>query len=535
MKKALYIAVALFSVCFTQCTKPTKDFTFSVNPKPFDHTVTMSFYDAANPGKPPPNITITVTGQNANDVYEISGVKNYNVVDGILSLGLLYKANPTEGSPASFTVTATAPGYLSATIPVTIKYDQPIKLINVSMINKAQPPAGVNVQETNTPLDPSGATSTDVVIPPPAGAAPEDQVVSIDIPSGTAFKDAAGNVVTGTTLTSSVVSFNSTDPASLNAFPGGTASENIKNESGATVAGRFRTAGFADINMNVGGTEIKTFTQPITLHMGVSSTQINPATGTLFAAGQTIPVWSYQTSTGQWSYEQVATITDNGSGGLEANFPTTHLTYYNLAVMENICATSSVMFNTGLTTSETFLVDIFAANEPNIPVVSGFLVQVANGQTVSFDNVPTGNMNVKVYRNTAANSQTNFTIRDGNPVGTYSGALCGSTPTITLNIPVLTPITFDIQGQCPSSSANPIVRPTVDVWYRAYGSGSAYQLLGQVQQGNFSTTNLNLNSKYDFKVIWGGSKVYLKTKIVDSTSYHRTIVVPQDQIATFCQ
>jgi hypothetical protein len=142
MKKILYIAIALFSVGFTQCTKPTKDFTFSVNPKPFDHTVTMNFYDAADPNTPPPNITITVSGANANDIYEISGVKNYNVVEGILSLGLLYKANPTEGNPATFTVKAEAPGYLSALIPVTIKADQPIKLINVSMIKIDNPPSG---------------------------------------------------------------------------------------------------------------------------------------------------------------------------------------------------------------------------------------------------------------------------------------------------------------------------------------------------------------------------------------------------------
>ncbi|KAA5532598.1 hypothetical protein F0919_17605 [Taibaiella lutea] len=533
MKKILYIAVALFSICFTQCTKPSKDFTFSINPNPFDHTVTMNFYDAAHPGTPPAGIIITISGQDANDVYEISGVKRYNVVDGILSLGLLYKANPTDGSPAKFTVKAEAPGYLPVLIPVTIKVGQPLKLINVSMINKADPPAGVNVNVTTTTLT-GDSTSTNVVIPPPASAGPNDQVVSIDIPAGTSFKDEAGNVISGSTLTSTVVSFSSTSPSSLNAFPGGTASDNIKDASGNTVAGRFRTAGFADITMAVGATEVKTFTKPITLHMGVSSTQINPATGTVFSAGQTIPVWSYQTATGQWSYEQVATIT-NGANGLEANFPTTHLTYYNLAVMENICNSSSVVFNTGLTSSESFLIDIFAANDPNIPVVAGFLVQVANGGTVTFDNVPTGNLNVKVYRNTAANSQTNFMVRDGSPVGIYSGALCGNTPTITLNIPVLTPITFDIQGRCPSSSANPIVRPTVGVWYRAYGSGSAYQLLGQVIQGYFSTTNLSLNAKYDFKVIWGGNKVFLKTKIVDSTSYHRTVVVPPDQISTFCQ
>jgi hypothetical protein len=161
-------------------------------------------------------------------------------------------------------------------------------------------------------------------------------------------------------------------------------------------------------------------------------------------------------------------------------------------------------------------------------------MQVENNGTVSFENVPQGNVTMKVYRNTASNSQTNWKVRDAQPLAIYTGVLCGSQPTITLNIPATTPIVFDIEGQCPSNSANPFIRPSVDVWYRFTGSSSEFQLLGHVEQGRFETTNLNYQSQYDFKVIWGASKVYLRTKNIDSTSYTRTIVVPQDQQQYFC-
>jgi len=534
MKKIIYLSLALLSIgTFTQCTKPTKDFSFSVNPNPFDYTLNLNFYDAATPGTPPPNVTLTISGKDADAVYDISGVKQYKVVSGLTSLGLLYKNDPTQGNPATFTIKASAPGYLDAIIPVTIKVGQPVKLINVSMINLTNPPAGVNVQQTTTPLT-NGNTTSNVVIPPPASAAPGDQVVTIEIPSGTGFKDESGNVLTGGTLSSTVVSFGSTTASSLNAFPGGTSSDNIKDQNGNTVSGLFRTGGFANITMAVGSTQVKTFTNPITLHMGVSSSQINPATGNLFQAGDQIPVWSYQTSTGQWSYEKIGTVSI-GANGLEVNFTTTHLTYYNLAVMENVCSNASIVFNTNLPSAETFLVDVYEANDPNIPVIAGFLVQAANGQTVAFDNVPTASdLKVKVYRNTVANSQTNFAVRDGSPIGTYTGALCGGGSSINCVVPQSQTINFNIQGQCPSSSMNPIVRPTVGVFYRQAGSNSAYQFLGQVNQGYFSTSNLSLNNTYDFKVIWQANSVYLKTRVVDSANYQRTVVVPDDQIAVFC-
>jgi len=532
MKKIIYLAVALSSFSLTQCTKPTKDFSFSVNPKPFDNTVAFNFYDPAT-GNAPSNITLTVTGQDAASVYEISGTKTFHVVDGLISMGLLYTAAPTEGNPATFTVTATAPGYVTAIVPVVIKVGQPVKLMNVSMINKSNPPDGVNVMEANTPLV-GDSIAADITIPAPATAAPADQVTTIDIPAGTSFKDAAGNVVSGSTLNTTVVSYGSTTAASLNSFPGGLASDNIVNASGSTVSGRFRTAGFADINMNIGATEIKGFTKDITLHMDIAETQINPATGVLFQAGDQVPIWSYQTATNQWKFEKNGTVVNN-AGDMEVVFTTNHLTYYNLATLDNICSSASLILNTGLANAESFLVDVYPANDPNIPLIAGFLVQTTNGGTINLDNVSTGNVSVKIYRNTASNSQTNFAIRDGQPIGTYSGALCGNQTTITLTMPpALTPIVFDIQGQCPSSSANPIVRPTVDVWYRAASSTSPYQLLGQVQQGNFTTTNLNYQSSYDFKVVWAASKVFLKTRNVDSTYYHRTVVVPDNQIATFC-
>jgi hypothetical protein len=330
------------------------------------------------------------------------------------------------------------------------------------------------------------------------------------------------------------VHFNTKEAASLNAFPGnGFHSSDIKDDNGNIVNGIFRTAGFTNIEMNVNGTEVRTFSQPVTLKIGIDPQQINPETNAPFAVGDNIPVWSFQMETGRWTYEKTGTIT-NENGALQVAFTTNHLTYYNLAFLQNVCAEAKATFITSLDAKESFLVDIFPENETKIPAISGYIMQVENNGTAAFENVPEGNVTMKIYRNTASNSQTNFKIREAQPLAVYNGTLCGNQPTITLNMPSLTTILFDIEGQCPNNSANPFIRPSVDVWYRFNGSNGEFQLLGHVDQGRFKTTNINYQSQYDFKVIWGASKVYLRTKYIDSTSYTRTIVVPQDQQQSFC-
>jgi hypothetical protein len=532
MKKILFTLLALSTLGFTRCTKPTENFTISINPNVFDNVVAIKFYDAATPGTAPADVKVTITGDAAQSIYEISGYRKFTVVDGLISVGVLPKAAPTEGHPVVFVINAEAEGYLPVRVPVTMVAGQETKLITVSMVNLDNPPPGVTVAQKTTALS-GGTMPADETIATPVVTA-SDPKTTIEVPAGTSFRDAAGNTISGADLATTVVNFNTREAASLNAFPGnGFHSDNITDDNGTVVSGIFRTAGFCSIDMLVNGTDVKTFNQPITVKMAVDPLQTNSQTGAPFAIGDEVPIWSYEIETGKWIYEKQGTIVSD-NGALQVNFTTSHLSYYNLAFLELSCPVAQVNFITGLTSKESFLVDIYPENETAIPAIAGYVMQVENNGTVSFENVPQGNVTMKVYRNTASNSQTNWKVRDAQPLAIYTGVLCGSQPTITLNIPATTPIVFDIEGQCPSNSANPFIRPSVDVWYRFTGSNSEFQLLGHVEQGRFETTNLNYQSQYDFKVIWGASKVYLRTKNIDSTSYTRTIVVPQDQQQYFC-
>ena len=527
------VAVALgSSLFFTQCKKPSENFDFSINADVFDNTVAVKLYDAATPGIAPKNITLTIEGKSANGIYEISGRKEFKVVDGIISLGVHPSIAPTEGSPVEFVINVTAPGYLKVRMPVTVLLGQETKMVAISMINIENPPLGVTVVTETVALT-GGATTTPVAIATPA-AAPGEPSAAVAIAPGTSFKDNAGNTISGASLNATMVHFNTQHAGSLNAFPGsGFNSNDIKDPNGNTVSGMFQTAGFTSIEMDMGGTAVKQFSQPVDVAIGIDASQTNPSTGAAFAVGDIIPIWSYQVETGKWIYEKQGTVSNNG-GKLEVAFNTTHLTYYNLAFLQSTCAQATVNFNTGLASSETFLVDIFAGNETVIPAISGYVVQVANNATASFENVPTGNVTMKVYRNIAENSQTDWSIRTA-PVGTFTGTLCGDVATVQLVVPVSNPIAFNIEGKCKNNAVNPVVRPSVDIWYRLAGANTEYSMLGHVSQGLFQTTNLNFMSTYDFKVIWDGSTVFLKTKQIDSMNYQRTIEVPAAYEKYFCK
>lgn len=549
MKKILYLAVALSaaSLTFTQCTKPTKDLSFNVNPEPFDYIVSLQFYDAAKLGAAPSDITLTIEGEQAANIYELSGTKNFKLSEGIIDLGLLYKANPTADAPANFTVIATCPGYLPVRIPISIEEGNHEMAIATSMISLSTPPPGVGVTEDNSfTLTNNANTSVISVATSSTTTDPStSQKLNISIPAGTSFKDADGNTISGSTLKVQAVNFGTSDPAAINAFPGGGngagfTSNNVIDATGKIVSGTFQTAGFADIQMFVDGKEVKGFSQPIQMHMTLNNSDVNVTTGNPYAAGDVVSVYSYQTATGQWKYEQLGTVTVNG-GVKEVTFQASHLTVWNLQPSSAIFPSClKAVLRLKAEAVGTYLVDIYINKYATVPFYTGVvsitdtsLINIIGLQKVPYT---LGDLNgvVKVYPLNSANSLSNYSKRYAIPYGSYFGPICGGNSVINVAAPTGTnSITyFDITGQC--NNNNTQIRPTVNVYYRETGSGNTYELLGLVHHGNFATSNLAQGTSYDFMVTWNATVTKLKTKVVDSANYSRIVTVPSTENGNFC-
>jgi hypothetical protein len=109
IKKALWLGL-MGMLCFG-CIKPTQDIKIVVNTNVIKYSALIHVTDADNPGFAPPDLTLTLSGQNAADIYEIAGNKNFAIVDGIIAIGPGPALVPTAANPVRVNLNLVAPGY----------------------------------------------------------------------------------------------------------------------------------------------------------------------------------------------------------------------------------------------------------------------------------------------------------------------------------------------------------------------------------------------------------------------------------------
>lgn len=150
-KGALALIAALLCAA---CTKPTEGIKIVVDTNVIKYTALIHITDAANGGNPPAGVSLAVTGQDADQIYEISGKKNFTVAGGIISVGPTPALVPTADRPVKFNIVVTAPGYTTVIQPVQISPGQAQQVISVSMAKTNMAGGGVTV----TPATPVTAT-----------------------------------------------------------------------------------------------------------------------------------------------------------------------------------------------------------------------------------------------------------------------------------------------------------------------------------------------------------------------------------------
>lgn len=141
-------AIAVIALFFFSCTKPTNNIKVVVNANVIKYSAMINVTDAANSSVVPYGLTIKVSGQDAGEIYEISGKKNYAFAGGIISLGPSPALVPTESSPVKFTVTISAPGYTSISQNIQIGANETQQVISVSLAKTNYGEGSVTVTST---------------------------------------------------------------------------------------------------------------------------------------------------------------------------------------------------------------------------------------------------------------------------------------------------------------------------------------------------------------------------------------------------
>jgi len=519
----IYIFLGLSLVFACQKINPFEDVELTVNTDIYQAPIIIHFLDAnVDATKLPENITVSISGPGKNLIFDDLGGKDYAVAGNVLSLVLDKDVKPTETNPVEFTVSVTAPGYVSTS--QTISITDPTKSLEftVPLTNVAATPEGTAAKTETLSL----TTGQTLTVP---ATADKPEVATITIAPGTQVKDETGNVISSNTVNAQVVQYGTGNEESLNSFPGSFTPENVTLQTGSSTAGTFVSAGFVAIDMEAGGKKVKSFTKPIDVNVGINTELFNPETDQKVKEGDQIPTWSFESSTGEWKEEGVATVVKGSDGKLSATFKASHLSYWNIDWFYYLprCRPSFVLKVTSNLLTNVVSSNYYAkvywapANSNNFQYVyQAYGFNAKNGELNQYVGLYTPNgsrvrIDVYAYSNNAKIGTT----------GIFNPCANNQIP-ITINAPTPpTPIIVDVDftAKCQNKSVNikpsawvSLYDPTGRTYYERYIDG--YMRSGKativVYEGREYTFGAYYGGKY-----YSGKVTFSKTssKIITST------------------
>ena len=226
-------------------------------------------------------------------------------------------------------------GYVDSGSELNITKGANNKTVRIVKFDPNANVAGIEMEEANATASNSGKVTADLNITiADVNASP---VTVITIPKDTVLKTEDGALITGKVKVEAV----HYDDNSTESFPGGLVAlaSNVPDANGSgttTEEVNFVSAGFTSITIKdeASGKTVKNFgDKNITIAMTLPHNTLNPETNVTVVAGDTIPIWSYDVSTGKWNYEALGTVIANpndNNATWAVIYQASHLSYWNL-------------------------------------------------------------------------------------------------------------------------------------------------------------------------------------------------------------
>lgn len=476
----LVLGIACITSVFYTCKNPIKDFKISIKAEATTAPSTIQVFDVTtntrlnvDPSKyPDGSIPVTLTGKDAYRIYTPGGFQTFSISQGQILISLRNGTNPTPENPIEFNINIDPDGYLSVTYPIKLTSAQPTNF-RIGMVSLTNLPKGSTVTTTAPPVTidtVTKKTTTPIVIktdttnntggtPPPT--------TTVTVPIGTQLQDKDGKPIelpkgdTTTILKTELVFFPPTEQA-LNSFPGGLETSNIQDTSGNNLKeGTLAPAGWINIDMKIGNTDVKNFSTPIIVNMELDASTINPNTDLPYVEGDSINIYSKSEGDENWVLESVESVVKNSNTGkLEVPMSVSHLSVWAAA---NFSVSCNTKFSLSLTNDDTdnpsnFLVCIYTPSASN-PLAKGTLVKsafisVAPGTTLTTTN------QFNNWKPTAGRKYFVQFFEPGNQTALQTigpTELCGSTPPTYTARPALDKMVFKVSIRC--TNGNSVLLP----------------------------------------------------------------------------
>lgn len=474
----LLSATLLFPV--NSCKKPVnpiEGLELIIDYNIIETTIDIQLMDAATgnllTGAASQGAFIKYAGADEQAVVDVLGVrpaeKKFAVVRGIATMALVPNAPfvPTVDDPVTFNVIAQVPGYLTSTKEVSVS-ETGRKFVVLSLIPLSEPPSGVYVRQ-----EPAATTLQGGRVIVPATVTVPGESATITLPEGMVIRDAGGNPLSGD-VNVTIVRFDNTDPAALEAFPGGL-TPTVTRLDGSTLSGTFFSAGFVAIEItDQNGNVASTFEDgSLQLVSEIEADTYNPITQTSIAAGDEVPYWSLDETTGIWTEEGIA-VAEQVAGKLQFEVQLTHLSFYNFDWLIGILCPNGSPFRFHLNAAlpAPFLIKGRVYRQVDDAFINTIMMWVENDQPIYTTYAPAG-IPVYIVWDTEGSPFINV---DPASQPTVIDDLCSSQP-VDVNLlinddPNVKTIRIEVSLVC-SSLENPIViKPSFTANYiPADGSG----------------------------------------------------------------
>jgi hypothetical protein len=127
------ICMALIMCILSACKKPTEDIKIVIDTDVIKYTAMINVTDGQDGNPAPANSTITISGNAASNIYELSGKKNIQLSAGMVTIGLHPSITPAADQPISVIAEINAPGYNKESRQITFSAEKKQQVVNIQL------------------------------------------------------------------------------------------------------------------------------------------------------------------------------------------------------------------------------------------------------------------------------------------------------------------------------------------------------------------------------------------------------------------
>jgi len=520
MKKHNYYLIVLgligFIGLFLSCSKPFEGVTAIVSNSYIKQRISVQVIDAnpkaTNPYPASPSITLSGDAVKKGLIYtgdgealtETPGIAK--LVSNTITLAIKPNTIISNASPLKFSIEASAAGFITNTQDVVVRSSDSLQYVQIKLLKPSSLPTGVSITAAQDNSVVNGTSSSPFVVkvvssePIQGGGSVPQTQVQATIPAATVFKDKLGAVINKSNLAINIGNYSSSSPDAVESIGGG-----INNVLTSTdpAPKTLILAGALKITASLGGTDVKSFSNPVSVESFVDAQVFNPVTQSNLKEGDTVPVWSKDEGSNVWVAEPSVTIVkDPSTGRLKANVPITHLSWWCFGWFQPICLPLTILYTSPKFSNKQISVLAFSSE--------GNQFLAAKTQSIwnlglFFMDLPKLNYTLKIYEGLGTYNQRLIT--------TVNLKSCTSTLTINDNPPANPnpSLYFDLQTSCKDG----VFRYTGPIDYKL-STDTKWQSFTPSSGGTLTTTLLEWNKTYDFRIIYKGTEFSRSRQVVQS-------------------